>query len=309
MFETTLIRNYGRFAQNKDYNFKKNDNWYFLNQGRKIWSHLWLLKMFSLVQNLPQIDFYTYRVTQEVMSGSPENIVPGSADTTEPRSKHSVHCVPQRFPLDHGDPTEKMWRLLVPHSLHVHRGELPGLWHHHQQPVLCRPLQEGHQHPGAGPALHRVDGFRGGTGPHPSHQGEQKAVKHEEAPQLLQVFGPQRVIARALTDFPGTLQWLKEKTSSMGLNPGNIYEVTKHGDISVTSPGSTGLILLSWVCMTSFASAVGAIWSLKYNYSHRNKRFSTDEKQQRYLFKYLCKGKVHKRNFLKLFWTCWLMNY
>lgn len=119
--------------------------------------------------------------------------VPGPADAAQPRSQHRLLSVPQRVALDPGAAAQKMRRVLVPHSLHVHRGQLPGLRRHHQRPVLRGPVSAGPRPAGTGPAVHRADGAGGGGGAHPHHQEEQEALPHAEAPRLLQASGRRRV--------------------------------------------------------------------------------------------------------------------
>lgn len=115
--------------------------------------------------------------------------VQGPAHAPEPHGEHRVQPVPHRVSLDYGEFPQEVRRLLVPHPPHVYRGQLPGMWHHHQRPLLRRPLPEGHQHPGTSPAVHWLDGFCGGRGPDSYYQREQEAVENEEAPELLQASG------------------------------------------------------------------------------------------------------------------------
>lgn len=114
--------------------------------------------------------------------------IQGPADSTQPHRVHRVQPLPQWIPLDCREPPHRgqAWDLLVPHPLHVHRGQPPGLWDHHQRLILRWTLQEGDQHPGPRPAVFRTDGFCNRRGPDPYHQGEQEAVKYEEAAVLLQ---------------------------------------------------------------------------------------------------------------------------
>jgi len=128
--------------------------------------------------------------------------VPGPTDAAEPHGEHRVQPVAQRVRVDGGGVARLVRGVLVRHPHHDHRGQLPGVRHHHQRPVVRRPLQERDHHPGAGAAVHRADGAGGGRGPDPHHQGEPEAVQHEEAAQLLPAAGLQPVTdPKARTSF------------------------------------------------------------------------------------------------------------
>lgn len=137
--------------------------------------------------------------------------------------------------------------LLVPHPLHVHWGQLSSVWHHHKWPVLRRPLQKGHQHPGTGPAVHRTDGFCSGRGLDSHHKGEQKAVEHEKAPQLLQTSCVQSVMFGGNSEW-GTLNltahWIELYLFSMGASEENNFNIVR-GDIYVHVSDLPGLTTLS----------------------------------------------------------------